>query len=352
MKSRPAAIPILGLVWLAACSADRGGPGVHVVARGDVVRKALATGFVEPERETQVNTQLAGYVRTLHVKPGQRVAVGAPLAEVWPSLTEQELLRAERAVASAREGEEAASEFVKGEHTLAYFTRLLQGDKNLDRMQRAAERGRRSAEEMLTLLREGAVEIDGRRIDFVVRSPVAGHVLQLLREGDPVTPASSYGLGSVVAVIGDLDQPVFRGSVDEIDVGRLTEGMAAKVRLGPLPDVTLAGTIVEIGLRAKRVDNATSFDVRIALKADPKVPLRAGYSAVAELELARADDVVVVPERLLRWQDGRAFVTVVGGNGTAEERELELGVADGLLAEVKSGLTEGARVAERGPDRR
>lgn len=344
--------PGICLLALAACSGAGTGPSVHVVARGDVARQALATGFVEPERETQVNTQLAGYVRTLHVRPGQRVAAGAPLAEVWPSLTEQELLRAERAVASAREGEEAAQEFVRGDHTLAYFTRLLQGEANLGRMQRAAERGRRSAEEMLTLLREGAVEIDGRRIDFVVRSPVAGHVLQLLREGDPVTPASSYGLGSVVAVIGDLDQPVFRGSVDEIDVGRLTEGMPAKVRLGPLPDVTLAGTIVEIGLRAKRVDNATSFDVRIALKADPKVPLRAGYSAVAELELARADDVVVVPERLLRWQDGRAFVSVVGAEGTAQERELVLGVADGLLAEVKSGLAEGERVAERGPDRR
>lgn len=343
----------LGAVMLlAACSSDDGRMSVHVVARGDVMKKALATGAVEPERETQVNTQLAGFVRTVHAKLGQRVEAGAPLAEVWPALTEQDLLRAERSLLSAREGEEAAQEFVAGEHALAYVTRLLQGEKNLDRMQRQAERGRRGAEETLKLLREGAVEIDGRRIDFVVKAPVAGHVLQLVREGDPVTQASSYGLGTVIAVIGDLDKPVFRGAVDEIDVGRLKVGMPARVRLGPLPDVVLDGTIVEIGLRARRVDNATTFDVRIALRPDPQAPLRAGYSAVAELELARASGVIVVPERLLRWEDGRASVTVVGRDGVTAERAVDLGVADGLLAEVRSGLSEGERVAERSGDGR
>ncbi|MBI5851372.1 MAG: HlyD family efflux transporter periplasmic adaptor subunit [Planctomycetes bacterium] len=340
---------------LAACSSGDGRVAVHVVTRGDVVKKALATGAVEPERETQVNTQLTGFVRTLHARLGQRVEAGAPLAEVWPALTEQDLLRAERSLQSALEGEEAAQEFVQGEHALAYVTRLLQGEKSLDRMQRAAERGRRSAEETLRLLREGKVEIDGRMIDFVVRAPVAGHVLQLVREGDPVTPASSYGLGTVIAVIGDLDKPVFRGAVDEIDVGRLTTGMPARVRLGPLPEVVLDGTIVEIGLRARRTDNATTFDVRIALRPDPAVPLRAGYSAVAELELARASGVVVVPERLLRWADGRATVTVVAGDGAevgrSVERAVELGVADGLLAEVRAGLSEGERVVEPGDGR-
>jgi HlyD family secretion protein len=57
-----------------------------------------------------------------------------------------------------------------------------------------------------------------------VRAPVRGHVLQIVREGDPVTPASTFGIGTVIAVLGDLDQPVFRGTVDEIDVGRLREG--------------------------------------------------------------------------------------------------------------------------------
>jgi HlyD family secretion protein len=335
----------LPIVWT-ACSPSGDSATFHVVQRGDVIQKAVATGVVEPERETQVNTQLAGLVRKVHVVSGQKIEAGAPLAEVWPTLSEQDLLRAERAVASAKEGEEEAMEFVNGEHTMAYVSRLLQGDRSLERMKRAAERGRRSAEELLDLLRTGAVEIDGRRIDFVVRAPVAGHVLQVVREGDPVTPASNFGMGTVIAVLGDLERPVFRGSVDEIDVGRLKEGMSARVRVGPLPDTVLEGRLVEIGLRARRVDNASNFDVRIALEPAADVVLRAGYSAVAEIEFARAIDAIVLPERLIAWRDGEPFARVVVGDGRVEERALTLGVADGMTTEVQSGLREGERIVE------
>ncbi|MGE0143575.1 MAG: efflux RND transporter periplasmic adaptor subunit [Planctomycetota bacterium] len=333
------------IAWT-ACSPSRDAAVFHVVQRGDVTQKAVATGVVEPERETQVNTQLAGFVRKVHVRLGQKIEAGAPLAEVWPTLTEQDLLRAERAVASAKEGEEEAMEFVNGEHTMAYLSRLMQGGRSLDRMKRAAERGRRSAEELLELLRTGAVEIDGRRIDFVVRAPVAGHVLQIVREGDPVTPASNFGIGTVVAVLGDLERPVFRGSVDEIDVGRMSEGLAARVRVGPLPDSMLEGKIVEIGLRARRVDNAVNFDVRIALEPVAGILLRAGYSAVAEIEFARAVDTVVLPERLITWRDGKPSVQVAIDGDRLETRALTLGVADGMTTEVRVGLREGDRVAE------
>lgn len=317
------------------------------VGRGTVVRKAIATGFVEPFREAQVNTQLGGFVRHVHVELGRKVAAGTPLVEVWPVLTEQDLLRAERSLQAAIEGEEAAEEYVEGEHVLAGLTRFLQGERNIERMKQAAERGRRSAEETLELLRNGEVEIEGRKIDFVVRAPVAGHVLEVARIGDPVTPRSTYGSGTIVAVIGDLDRPVFRGSVDEIDVGRLKEGMDARITLGAMPEVVLRGEVVEIGLRARRQDGSSRFDVRVEVERPPEgVTLRAGYSAVAEVELARAEDVLVVPERVLRFDAGRPFVLVASGGGGAARRDVELGVGDGLLVEVTAGLAEGESVLE------
>jgi HlyD family secretion protein len=326
------------------------GPSRLRAERGSVVKKAVATGQVEPVHESTVNTHLSGFVRKLHAALGQRVEAGAPLCEVWPSLTERDLLAAERSLQSAIEGEQTAAEFKQGEHVLAYLTRFLQGERNLERMQNAAQRSRKSAEESLQLLREGKVEIDGRTIDFVVRAPVAGHVLQLLREGDPVTPASSYGPGTVVAMLGDLDQPVFRGTVDEIDVGRMKNGMTARVTLGALPGLELAGTVQEIGLRARRVDNAATFDVRIALQAGKDLVLRSGYSAVAEVELCRAEGVVVLPERAIQYQDGKPFVWRADGHGGFARTAVELGLSDGLSVEVR-GLEAGAEVSERAPVR-
>lgn len=343
---------LLALAALAAFWAFRDGDAASgapslAVARGTVAKKAVASGQVEPSQETQVNTQLSGFVRTLHAQLGQKVSSGDPLCEVWPALTEQDILRAERGLLQAKEGEEAAQEFVRGDHVLASLTRLLQGERNLERMQKSAERGRRSAEETLELLRKGEVEIDGRKIDFVVRAPVTGHVLQIVRQGDPITEASSFGIGTVVAVIGDLDRPVFRGTVDEIDVGRLKLGMAARVTLGALPGAELAGTVKEIGLRARRQDNAALFDVRIALEPNPEVALRAGYSAVAEVEIARAENVLVLPERCVQHRGGEAYVFVPGENGAPAERRVELGIGDGLQVAVTSGLKDGERVFER-----
>jgi HlyD family secretion protein len=340
---------LVACVLPAACSRSNGAATVRV-ERGAVVRKAVATGQVEPVHESQVNTHLAGFVRKLHAALGQKVAAGAPLCEVWPSLTERDLLAAERSLQSAIEGEETAQEYKRGDHVLAQLTRFLQGERNLDRMEQAAERNRRSAEESLRLLRDGKVEIDGRTIDFVVRAPVAGHVLQLVREGDPVTPASSYGVGTVVAVLGDLDQPVFRGAVDEIDVGRLRVGMEARVTLGALPGTELRGTVQELGLRARRVDNAATFDVRIALQPAAGVLLRAGYSAVAEVEVARADGVAVLPERVVQFDGGPHVWRAVPG-GEPQRTAVELGVSDGLSVEIRQGLQPGDVVLERAPGR-
>ncbi len=335
-------------VWAFTRSAAAGGETALLRAsRGTVVKKAVAAGQVEPERETQVNTQLAGFVRKLHTTLGKKVEAGAPLAEVWPALTEQDLLRAERGLLQAREGEEAAREFVQGSHVLSYVTRWLQGGANVDRMQRQAERGRKAAEEQLALLREGKVQIDGRVVDFVVRAPVGGHVLQLVREGDPVTPASNYGVGTVLAVLGDLDRPVFRGTVDEIDVARLRQGMPARITLGAVPNVVLSGTVQEIGLRARRQDNAAVFDVRVVVSTQEGVMLRAGYSAVAEFELARAENVLVLPERCVSFFGDEARVNVRAQDGTNQVRRVELGLSDGLTVEIRAGLTEGEQIVDR-----
>jgi HlyD family secretion protein len=343
----PLLILFVAVAWLnwPSTSAPTHGPLI-TVERGSIIRRAIASGQVDPVQETQVNTQLTGFVRTLHTQLGKKVSAGEPLAEVWPALTEQDLLRAERGLQQAIEGEEAAAEFHEGQHLLASMTRFLQGQKNLDRMQQSAQRGRRMAEESLKLLREGKVEIDGRLVDFVVRAPVAGHVLQLVRQGDPITPASSYGLGTVLAVIGDLDRPVFRGTVDEIDVGRLRTGMPASVTLGALPGVVLTGAVVEIGLRARRQDNAALFDVRIQLEPRADVMLRAGYSAVAEVEVARVDEVLVLPERCLVHRGGESFVTLLQADGKTEERAVKLGLGDGLRIEIVDGLPADARVLE------
>jgi HlyD family secretion protein len=318
------------------------------VQRGSVTRSATAVGRIEVLHEVPVKSRSGGILTKLFVQLGQKVQAGDPLAEVRPVLTTQTFLGAERALEMARDGEESAREYLEGEHLAAIFTRLLMGKKNLERMYRGAELSRRQAEEDLKLLKEGKVVIEKKAVDFIVRAPVGGNVLEIpLQEGAPVIPSSSYGSGSVLAILADLSRMVFRGTVDEIDAGRLKEGLAAEITVGALRGAALSGKLTEISLKARERNNAVVFDVRIAVDHPGDVTLRSGYSAVARIEVDRRDDVLVLPERVVEFRQGKAFVQVPDGAGGRAEREIEVGLGDGFSLEVMRGLAEGQVVLER-----
>lgn len=318
------------------------------VERGNVSRDAIAVGRLEPVFEIPVTATNGGVVTQVFVTLGQRVEVGDPLIEVRPVLTDRQRLAAERQLLAAREAELAAEEMRAGENLAGGFMRMLQGDKSMQRLRDAAARGRSSAEEQVQLLLDGRVEVDGHVIDWVVRAQTAGHVLQLDAEvGMPVVPASEFGPGTSLCVLGDLDRPVFRGTVDELDAGRLGVGMLARVTLGALPDAELSATVAEISLRGEREDNAVNFPIELTVRPPEGLPIRSGYSAVARIEIERVSGVIVIPERFVRFVNGRSEVRVRDAEGAPSWREVELGLGDGMQVEIRNGLDTNDVLLER-----
>jgi len=318
------------------------------VTRGTVARQAVAVGRIEPRFEVPVKARNGGVLTERFVELGQKVKQRDPLVEVRPVLTDLDMLAAERSLRSAEENRERAEELSGGENLMGRGMLWFQGRNNVERIERSAERGYSSAQEALELLREGRVEIEGKVVDFIVRSPIEGHVIDLPSEvGQPVVPASSYGSGTVLLVIADLDNPVFRGTVNETDVGRLREGMTASLEIGALPGAEATAELTEISLRSRLLNNATVFDVKMKVSPPPELVLRSGYSAVARIEIERATDVLVLPERVVDYRAEGAYVLVSDSEGTGTERAVETGLSDGLTVEIVSGLAEGDEVLER-----
>jgi HlyD family secretion protein len=139
---------------------------------------------------------------------------------------------------------------------------------------------------------------------------------------------------------------LFRGTVDEIDVGKLEEGMPAAIKIGALPDARVDGRVAKISLKARKQDNAAVFPVEIALVDTHGAILRAGYSANADIIIARRDSALVIPERLVRFAGDSATVTVLLADGKTETRTITTGLSDALNVEVRSGLAEGEKVVE------
>jgi HlyD family secretion protein len=149
--------------------------------------------------------------------------------------------------------------------------------------------------------------------------------------------------------MGDL---IFKGTVDEIDVGKLRVGLPARIKVGALPTDVVTGHVSRIAPQAQQKEGATLFDVEIELDKSA-ITLRAGYSANADLIIREKKDILVLPERVVIFEDGgkKTSVEVPGAKPKDEPRKVavSLGISDGMNVEVVSGLEKGSKVVERPP---
>lgn len=330
-----------------ARGADDSEVAAVVVERGDVVDRALAVGTIEPDVEISVKSKVSGVLARAFAEEGDFVAAGDPLLEIRPDPTPLELVESSRAV----EMQEIQLENYKreSERHQALAERGLISQQELESAQRQyqqAELEVRTARERLQLLQSGRIRDSD--VESVVRAPISGFILERMVEpGDPVVPLSSYQEGTVLMTMADMGRLVFRGTVDEIDVGRLREGMPVQVKIGALPEAKVTGRVARISLKASKVDNATSFPVEIELDSAEGTTLRAGLSANAEVIISERKEVIAIPERLVTFEDGAAWVTVVGAGGLPERRVIRTGLSDAMQVEVLEGLAEGEQVMEK-----
>lgn len=349
------AVPVLALGGFAASrtlqdGADEG-PKTVAVARGSLVDKALAIGTIEPRVEVSVKSILPGVVRRRFADVGDYVRKGAPLLEISPNPTPLELVELRRAV------EMREIELQNLERELARQRELrarnLLSDSDLEMGERRAAESRTQlalARERLALQQEGKVSGEAQDVETVVRAPIDGYVLEKSVEiGDPVVPLTTFQEGTVLMKMAAMKDLLFRGTVDEIDVGRLREGMPVDVKIGALPEARIRGRLARIWLKARKQEQATVFPIEIALTDVSGATLRAGYSANAEVIIARRDSVLTLPERLLTRRGDSTFATVLLADGRTEERPVRTGLSDAITVEVTDGLAEGERVVEKPP---
>ncbi|HUI08767.1 MAG TPA: efflux RND transporter periplasmic adaptor subunit [Bacteroidota bacterium] len=319
------------------------------VTRGNITDKALAIGTIEPQNEISVKSIVSGAVSKIYADAGTHVRAGQPLLEVRPDPTPLELAEAKRNLQLAQvDLDNAEKDRVRQESLVA---KHLISDKDYEDFQRRYEQSRLTVslnKERLQLLEEGRVRIGGVEIESIVKAPIDGFVLKKNVEvGDPVTPLTSYQEGTVLMKMANMDRLLFKGTVDEIDVGRMKEGMTAEIKVGALPTDTVAGKLTRISLKAEKKDNATVFPIEIAIPTARNSVLRAGYSANANIIIRRKDSVLVIPERLVTFRNDSAFVRVPLAQGKDEERCIKTGLSDAVTVEVVAGLREGEEVLEK-----
>ena len=325
------------------------------VEKGSITEKALAVGQIQPRQKFSIKSKISGIVKRCMVNVGDKVKTGDPLFEIAPDPTPQELTDVDRQLDSTKASYDRAKADFERAQELVKQGVIPKSD--LDVKREAFELAKVAvarAEQGRDLTRKGRIQTDTVSMESIIRAPAAGTILtRAVNPGDPVVPLTSYQPGTELAAIADMSDLIFKGTVDEIDVGKLKMALPARIKVGALPTDVVTGKVARIAPQAQQKDGATLFDVEIELDSTANVTLRAGYSANADLIIRERKDVLTIPERVVIFEDGgkKTFVEVPGATEKAPpvKTAVKLGVSDGLNVEVAEGLARGAKVLERPP---
>ena len=319
----------------------------------DIRKTTVVTGKIEPRNEVNVKPQISGIITEILKEAGQKVEAGEVIAKVKviPDMSSLSAAQARVRLAGINE-RQARTDF---EREKALFDKGLVSADEYDKIAQALRQAREesaAAQDNLEVVRDGVSKTNASASSTLIRSTVTGLILDIpVKVGNSVILANTFNDGTTIATVANMNDLIFRGNIDETEVGRLTTGMTMKITIGALQDLKFDARLEYISPKATDQNGANQFEIKAAVNLPASSEqIRSGYSANAEIVLAEARGVLSVPESAIEFSGNETFVYVVKGSGkekTYERRKVTTGLSDGINIEIRSGLKKGETV--RGP---
>jgi len=171
-----------------------------------------------------------------------------------------------------------------------------------------------------------------RLADTVIAAPFDGLIVRRDRDpGNVVVPGSS------VLVLVSTDELWISAWVDETEMDRLRPGQPARVVFRSQPNKSYAGEVARLGREADRETREFLMDVWVR-----ELPTNwaVGQRAEAYIEVARKQDVTLLPAHLVSRRDGQPGAWVAS-DGKARWHDITLGLRGHEVVEVVDGLAAG-----------
>lgn len=369
------------------------------VKRGDLAVVVSETGTVAPKTQTDIKSRVAGLVSTLNVDVGDRVKRGQVLLtlDATDYRRQQAQAEADRAVAAAtlaklvdgpmpQEREEARASVAAAKasliHLAADYRRTLTPDhataftrQQIDQIRSDYEAGKanlEAAEAKLSLILAGsrpediavargnlqkaevALEQADDQLSYTtIRSPIDGVVISRgIQIGEAVSPGvSAYGNGTALMTVADLSTLIVKSNLNQIDIGKVRDGMPAEVRVDSDPGAVFQGTVTKVApaAQATTTDGTTlqTFPIETTLKnADPQI-LKPGMTADLDIHVTDKKDALYLPvEAVIRGVGtaGTVYLPPKTSGGKPVAHPVTIGLTNDHQVEIVSGLTQGQDV--------
>lgn len=305
----------------------------------NIIQKTVATGSVVPRKEIEIKPKVSGIITHIYVEPGQKVKKGDKIAliKIIPNMVN--LNSAETRLSKAKLNLDDAR--IQYDRQSLLYDKGVISEKEFQQIKysfQTAKEEVRAAENNLQLIREGAIK-DGGNSNTVVESTIDGTILDVpVEEGFSVIEANNFNAGTTVATVADMRDMIFKGKIDESEVGKIKVGMPLILKIGAIENTVFDAKLQYISPKGVKENGAIQFEIKADVVLDDSVFIRAGYSANADIVLNRVDSVLAVEESLLQFENKKPFVEVKVDSMNFEKRFIETGLSDGIKVEVKSGI--------------
>ena len=317
--------------------------------RTTLEKTTIATGKVEPRDEILIKPQISGIIAEVYKEAGEMVKSGEVIAKVKVIPELGQLNSAESRLRLAEmNAKQAENEYARNEQL---FKDKLISREEYERAEVSVKQSReelQAATDNLQIVKEGITKNSASFSSTLIRSTIDGLILDVpIKVGNSVIMSNTFNDGTTIASVANMNDLIFRGKIDETEVGKVYEGMPMKLTIGALQDLSFDATLEYVSPKATEENGANQFEIKAAVQAPNGITIRSGYSANAEIVLERAENILAVPESAIEFSGDSTFVYVLTKDGTPQEfrrQPVEVGTSDGIKIVVKTGITENDKV--------
>ncbi len=309
-----------------------------------IVKKTVATGSILPLEEVFIKPNISGVIQEVYVKGGDHIKKGDLIAKIKVIPNLSSLNNAKNEIQASKIGLNDQKRNFDRQKSL--FDKGVISRQELENAEVSYQRAQQSysaANRNFDIVRTGSTKGLGNTANTLIRSTVSGMVLDVPVEvGNQVIESNNFNEGTTIASLADVNQLIFKGKVDESEVGKIKEGLPLEITVGAIENATFNAILDYIAPKGKLENGAIQFEIEGTLKKQDTTFIRVGLSANASIILARADSILAIKEALIQFDDKTkaAFVEIKTGDKEFERKEVKLGVSDGIHVEIKEGLSK------------
>ena len=318
----------------------------------DIQKTTIITGTIEPRNEVSVKPQISGIIAELMKEPGQMVQAGEVIAKVKVIPDMSQLSSAESRVRLSEINLKQVETDYKRMESL--HEQKLVSDEEFEKSRQQLKQSREekaAADEALEVVRDGVSKSNASASSTLIRATISGVILDIpVKVGNSVINSNTFNDGTTIATVANMNDLIFRGNIDETEVGQLRIGMPMKITIGALQNLSFDASLEYISPKATQSNGANQFEIKAAVAVTEHGQIRSGYSANAEIVLAEAKQVLSVPESTIEFSGDSTFVYVLSKAADKKQydrKAVETGLSDGVNIEIKKGVT--ADETLRGP---